>query len=350
MVEFARRNQPRPHLARHGRGESSRGCSTGCVPSSSRWSCCPAVSGSKLRAGRRAARRSASGASSRPARRSTCSSSAAARRAGGGRLRRLGGARHARRWRARRWAVRPGPRAGSRTTSASRPGSAGRSSPAAPPRRHGSSARGRRRRTVPSRSSPGWRAARRPARRRARGRGAHGASSPPAPTIGGSTCRTSPTTRARASSTRRARRRRVLCGGTRVGVVGGGNSAGQAAVWLARGGALVTLLHRRGDLRETMSSYLRRRARPLRDRGARPQRARRTARRARSSRGVTLKDGTRLPLKFAVHVSRRGAVHGLAGGHRQRDEHGFVVTGERSVCSRRASPACSPSATSARGR
>src|SRR6201999_4655433 len=47
-----------------------------------------------------------------------------------------------------------------------------------------------------------------------------------------------------------------LCGGSRVGVVGGGNSAGQAAVWLARGGALVTLLHRRADLAETMSSYL----------------------------------------------------------------------------------------------
>ena len=47
-----------------------------------------------------------------------------------------------------------------------------------------------------------------------------------------------------------------LCGAARVGVVGGGNSAGQAAVWLARGGALVTLLHRRADLRETMSDYL----------------------------------------------------------------------------------------------
>jgi thioredoxin reductase (NADPH) len=46
------------------------------------------------------------------------------------------------------------------------------------------------------------------------------------------------------------------CGASRVGVVGGGNSAGQAAVWLARGGALVTLLHRRADLRETMSDYL----------------------------------------------------------------------------------------------
>jgi thioredoxin reductase (NADPH) len=47
-----------------------------------------------------------------------------------------------------------------------------------------------------------------------------------------------------------------LCGASRVGVIGGGNSAGQAAVWLARGGALVTLMHRRADLRETMSDYL----------------------------------------------------------------------------------------------
>jgi thioredoxin reductase (NADPH) len=47
-----------------------------------------------------------------------------------------------------------------------------------------------------------------------------------------------------------------LCGASRVAVIGGGNSAGQAAVWLARGGALVTVLHRRADLRETMSDYL----------------------------------------------------------------------------------------------
>ena len=47
-----------------------------------------------------------------------------------------------------------------------------------------------------------------------------------------------------------------LCGASRVAVVGGGNSAGQAAVWLARGGALVTLLHRRAALAETMSDYL----------------------------------------------------------------------------------------------
>ena len=47
-----------------------------------------------------------------------------------------------------------------------------------------------------------------------------------------------------------------LCAAQRVGVIGGGNSAAQAAVWLARGGALVTLLHRRASLSETMSAYL----------------------------------------------------------------------------------------------
>ena len=65
----------------------------------------------------------------------------------------------------------------------------------------------------------------------------------------------------RVRGTERLLRRRPARGAgcaapARVGVVGGGNSAGQAAVWLARGGALVTLLHRRADLRETMSDYL----------------------------------------------------------------------------------------------
>jgi thioredoxin reductase (NADPH) len=90
----------------------------------------------------------------------------------------------------------------------------------------------------------------------------------------------------------------VLCGGLRVAVVGGGNSAGQAAVWLARGGALVTLLHRRADPRETMSEYL---VRDLERHGA--------AVRPRSEiaelhgehgqlAGVTLKDGERLSFSF----------------------------------------------------
>src|ERR671936_1220514 len=89
-----------------------------------------------------------------------------------------------------------------------------------------------------------------------------------------------------------------LCGASRVAVVGGGNSAGQAAVWLARGGALVTLLHRRADLHETMSDYL---IRELERYGA--------AVRDRSEiaalhgidgqlEAVTLKDGEQLPFSF----------------------------------------------------
>jgi thioredoxin reductase (NADPH) len=89
-----------------------------------------------------------------------------------------------------------------------------------------------------------------------------------------------------------------LCGASRVAVVGGGNSAGQAAVWLARGGALVTLLHRRADLRATMSDYL---VRELERYGV--------AVRGRSEiaalygaegqlEAVTLKNGERLPFSF----------------------------------------------------
>jgi thioredoxin reductase (NADPH) len=47
-----------------------------------------------------------------------------------------------------------------------------------------------------------------------------------------------------------------ICGGRRVAVVGGGNSAGQAAVFLAKHADHVDLLIRRGDLAATMSRYL----------------------------------------------------------------------------------------------
>ena len=89
-----------------------------------------------------------------------------------------------------------------------------------------------------------------------------------------------------------------LCGAARVAVVGGGNSAGQAAVWLARGGALVTLLHRRADLRETMSDYL---IRELERYGV-AVRDRSEIAELHGSDGrleaVTLTDGTRLPFSF----------------------------------------------------
>jgi thioredoxin reductase (NADPH) len=46
------------------------------------------------------------------------------------------------------------------------------------------------------------------------------------------------------------------CGATAVTVVGGANSSGQAALFLAEHGASVTVAARRGDLTSTMSAYL----------------------------------------------------------------------------------------------
>src|SRR5690242_4375293 len=48
----------------------------------------------------------------------------------------------------------------------------------------------------------------------------------------------------------------LLCAGDPVAIVGGGNSAGQAAVFLSAHAAQVTLIVREGDLGEHMSRYL----------------------------------------------------------------------------------------------
>src|SRR5262249_24085283 len=89
-----------------------------------------------------------------------------------------------------------------------------------------------------------------------------------------------------------------LCGASRVAVLGGGNSAGQAAVWLARRGALVTLLHRRAALRETMSDYLIRELErygvAVRDRSEIAELHGRDG----HVEAVTLTDGARMPFKF----------------------------------------------------
>jgi thioredoxin reductase (NADPH) len=118
-----------------------------------------------------------------------------------------------------------------------------------------------------------------------------------------------------------------LCGAARVGVVGGGNSAGQAAVWLARGGALVTLLHRRADLRETMSDYL---VRELNRYGV--------AVRDRSEiaalhgtdgqlEAVTLVNGERLPFSFLFLFLGALPCTEWLDDVIERDDHGFVLTG-----------------------
>jgi thioredoxin reductase (NADPH) len=118
-----------------------------------------------------------------------------------------------------------------------------------------------------------------------------------------------------------------LCTAQRVGVVGGGNSAAQAAVWLARGGALVTLLHRRGDLRETMSQYLidelDRYGVAVRDRseivGLQGEHGRLQA--------VTLADGEQLPLAFVFLFLGAKPCTEWLGDVLVRDRDGFILTG-----------------------
>jgi thioredoxin reductase (NADPH) len=118
-----------------------------------------------------------------------------------------------------------------------------------------------------------------------------------------------------------------LCTAQRVAVVGGGNSAAQAAVWLARGGALVTLLHRRGDLRETMSQYLidelDRYGVAVRDRseiaGLQGEHGRLHA--------VTLADGEQLPFSFVFLFLGATPCTEWLGEVLARDGDGFILTG-----------------------
>jgi thioredoxin reductase (NADPH) len=118
-----------------------------------------------------------------------------------------------------------------------------------------------------------------------------------------------------------------LCGASRVGVVGGGNSAGQAAVWLARGGALVTLLHRRADLRETMSDYL---VRELERYGVAVRDSSETGALHGEDgvlEAVMLKSGERLPFSFLFfYLGARPCTEWLDDTV-ARDEDGFVLTG-----------------------
>jgi thioredoxin reductase (NADPH) len=117
------------------------------------------------------------------------------------------------------------------------------------------------------------------------------------------------------------------CGATRVGVVGGGNSAAQAGVWLARGGALVTLLHRRADLRETMSDYLihelERYGVAVRDRSEIAQ----LHGAGGQLEAVTLRDGERLDLSFLFLFLGASPCTDWLGDVIARDDHGFVLTG-----------------------
>jgi thioredoxin reductase (NADPH) len=120
-----------------------------------------------------------------------------------------------------------------------------------------------------------------------------------------------------------------LCGASRVAVVGGGNSAGQAAIWLARGGALVTLLHRRANLRETMSDYL---IRDLERYGV----AVRDQSEIAALHGddgeleaVTLKSGERLAFSYVFLFLGALPCTDWLGDSVARDADGFILTGTR---------------------
>jgi thioredoxin reductase (NADPH) len=118
-----------------------------------------------------------------------------------------------------------------------------------------------------------------------------------------------------------------LCGGQRAGVIGGGNSAAQAAIWLARGGALVTLLHRRRDLAETMSHYL---IEDL-DRYGVAVRGDSEVAELHGENGrleaVTLADGTGLPLAFLFLFLGASPCTEWLDDVVARDDKGFILTG-----------------------
>ena len=103
----------------------------------------------------------------------------------------------------------------------------------------------------------------------------------------------------------------------------------------------MTLLHRRADLRETMSDYLGRGARAVRRRGPRPQRDRRAARQDGRLEAVTLTDGERLPLSFLFLFLGAAPCTEWLDDAVARDDNGFILTGlgrrRATACSR---PAC----------
>ena len=99
-------------------------------------------------------------------------------------------------------------------------------------------------------------------------------------------------------------------------------------MWLARGGALVTLLHRRADLSETMSHYLidelERFGVAVRDRSE--VRALHGAGRDGSSRS-TLADGDGLPFSFLFLFLGASPCTDWLGEVVARDANGFILTG-----------------------
>jgi thioredoxin reductase (NADPH) len=79
---------------------------------------------------------------------------------------------------------------------------------------------------------------------------------PPAHATASSECPKRPASREQAFTTRPRRLEARTCKDQEVVVVGGGNSAGQAAMFLASRASCVRLVHRGRDLSDSMSQYL----------------------------------------------------------------------------------------------
>src|SRR5437764_753010 len=119
------------------------------------------------------------------------------------------------------------------------------------------------------------------------------------------------------------------CAASRTLVVGGGNSAAQAAIWLARAGALVTLLHRRDDLRETMSDYL---IHDLERAGVQVRGSCEIAELHGADgelEAATLRNGERIPLSTLFLFLGAAPNTAWLGGTIALDDDGFVLTGQR---------------------
>ena len=173
-----------------------------------------------------------------------------------------------------------------------------------------------------------------------------------------------------ASGTGRRRSRRTMCAQTEVALVGGGNSAGQAAVFLSQHAAKVHMLVRgpepRGehvalpDRSHRGHAQHRAAARTPRSRALHGDAPARTARRCR---GATIAPGStkQRPLRNRVPVRRRRSGDALARRLQRRGRRARLRAHRRAPSARRrwrtsrrrwspASPACSRSATCARAR
>ena len=182
-------------------------------------------------------------------------------------------------------------------------------------------------------------------------------SSPPGRRTAASACPPSRTCRAAACSTARPVTEARAMRGRHVFVAGGGNSAGQAAVFLSRDADQVTVLVRRAGLAETMSDYLVRELAALPNVDVRGRVQVVGGEGEDSSSALVLRDlddGTRRPVEGVLFVLIGSAPRtDWLAGSLELDPWGAVLTGDDvpdsdadPATSSRRCPACSPSATS----